>query len=108
VPLATANGNLEWIVPVLGMLVGILGAVKATRDGPAAWATIYLTLAVLVPVLLVLAFVVLILTAFSYNHTAQAIGAVVAVIGLLFPLVVFVTAQVYTARNRVPPGKAGA
>jgi hypothetical protein len=110
VTLATADGYLEWIVPLLGLIVGTLGAVHAARGGASAWATLFIVLAVLIVALLALGFlvvvVVAVLTFSSRDQTLQAVGTVVFDISLLFPIAALVTALIYAWRGTVRAGKA--
>jgi hypothetical protein len=108
--LATAQGYLLWIVPALGLLVGIVGAVHAGRSSAARWMTFFIILAVLIVALLVLGFlvviVVFVLTFDTPNQTLNAVGTIGWDFAALFPIVMFVTALVYALRGATQPDKA--
>jgi hypothetical protein len=105
VTLATADAYLVWFVPVLGVIVGILGAVRAVRGDTAVWAALFVTFAVLVVVLPYLGVLVAVVTYLTRNPTWEAVGAIAVDSGLLFPIVLFVTALIYAVRGEARPGK---
>jgi hypothetical protein len=105
VTLATADAYLEWIVPLLGVIVGILGAVRATRGDAAVWASLFVTFTVLIVVLPVVGVLIAAATFLSRNQALEAVGTVAVEIGLLFPSVMFVNALIYAVRGGAPPGK---
>jgi hypothetical protein len=109
VTLATADGYLEWIVPLLGVIVGVLGVVSARRGGAAPWVTLFVTFAVLIVALLLFGFLVavaiFVLTFSSPNQTLEVVGTVAIDLGFLFPIVVFVTAVIYLVRGGGQLGK---
>jgi len=102
---ATADGYLQWIVPALGLVVGILGAMSASGSHAASWATLFITLAVLVVALLVLSFavaVVLALFVLPFEKPSPVVGAIATVatdLSFLFPIVVYVAALLYVVRG---------
>jgi hypothetical protein len=107
--LATADGYSEWIVVALGLLVGILGAVRAARSGASRWLVLFITLTALIFTLLGLGFLVLIAVVFltidSPNQTLNAVVGSAFDVVLLFPIVVFVSALIYVVRGGTPSGK---
>jgi hypothetical protein len=98
-------GLLQWTVPALGLVVGILGAVSASGRHAARWATLFVTLAVLVVALLVLSFavaVVLVLFVLPFGKPGPVVDAIAAGatdLSFLFPIVVFATALLYVVRG---------
>jgi hypothetical protein len=106
VTLATTDGYLEWILPLLGVIVAILGTVRAARDGSQTLVAVFVTLGALVVVLLVGGFFVALLAVFSYDQTLETIATIAVDVGMLFPVVVFVTALIYALRPISLPGKA--
>jgi hypothetical protein len=119
---ATANGSLPWIVPVfgllqwivpaLGLIVGILGAVSASDRHATRWSALFITLAVLVVALLVLNFVVAVVLALFVlpfgkpSSVVDAIATGAMDLSFLFPIVVFVAALLYVARDKVQSDQA--
>jgi hypothetical protein len=108
--IATAQAYLLWIVPALGLLVGIVGVVLAGRSSAGRWLALFITLGVLIVALYVVGFLVVLVTFFlTYNSPDQTLNAV-AIIGwdfaALFPIVMFVTALVYALRGATQPDKA--
>jgi len=101
----SSGSFLQFGVPVLGLLVGILGAVYAGRFKDRRWASAFTILAVFVIGLLVVGFVVFIVFAFSYEPTLVSIGNTAENVGLLYPIVVFVVALVYALRAGAQSGK---
>jgi len=98
-------GLLQWIVPALGLVVGILGAVSASTRHAARWATLFITLAVLVVALLVLNFVVavvLVLFVLPFGKPSSMVDAIATGamdLSFLFPILVFVAALLYVVRG---------
>jgi hypothetical protein len=98
-------GLLQWIVPGLGLVVGILGAVDASGRHDARWTRLFITLAALVVAFLVLSFVVavaLALFVLPYGKPSPVVDAIATVsmdLSFLFPIVVFVAALVYVVRG---------
>ena len=112
---ATADGYLQWIVPVFGLLqwivpalglgVGLLAARSASVRHDARWATLFITRAALVVALLVLSFVVAVALALFVlpfgkpSSVVDAIATVAMDLSFLFPIVVFVAALLYVVRG---------
>jgi hypothetical protein len=98
VPLATTDGYLEWVIPALGLITGIVGAITA-KSG--RWLTIFIALAaisVFVPATALFAGLVLFFLFITPHSAADAFLGVMINAALLSPVVSFVGALIYTLR----------
>lgn len=94
-------------VPLLGLVTGIVAAIYAGQRNDARWVVLFTVLAVLAIILVAIGLFAVLFLVLSFERTRQAIGSVTADVCLLFPIVVFVSALVYTLRPNSPSEKAG-
>ena len=96
---------LEFGLPVLAFVVGIMGTVNAGRHHAARWEVVFATLAVLAFVLPVVGLYVAFSVLFSYDPTQEAGGQTAVDVGFLFPVLVFLVTLIYAVRSPVQPAK---
>ena len=98
---------LSFGVPLLGLVTGMLAALYARQRNDARWVVLFTVLAVLATILVAIDLYAVLFLLLSFERTRQAIGSVIADACLLFPIVVFVSALVYTLRPSSLSTKAG-
>jgi hypothetical protein len=110
--IALVFGLLQWIVPALGLVVGILGAVSAAGRQDGRWTRLFITLAALVVALLALSFAVAVALALFVlpvgkpSSVVDAIATVSMDLSFLFPIVVFMAGLRYVV-SVVSVGRSG-